>query len=114
MVLIGTAAIACVLAIYASRGSIKETTRRGDIIVQALNKYRADHNRYPASLVELCPHYLVTIPAPDWGLRAWDYKPDPTSTAGFDLGVNETERTADGSSRWLRYFGPQFGWDTGD
>jgi hypothetical protein len=91
--------------------SVDETTRRGDVLVQALNKYRADHGRFPRSLAELSPQYLKEIPQPDWGLRRWIYEP---SESDFYLKVNETEHTGDGDSHWLRYEGEKSGWRMGD
>jgi hypothetical protein len=92
-------------------GSIDETKRRGNIVIQALVEYHADHSNFPNQIDELVPKYLDEIPRPDWGLRAWTYEPTGT---GFILGVNENEHTGDGESLWLRYFGKNSGWQMGD
>jgi hypothetical protein len=92
-------------------GSVDETKRRGDVVIQALNNFHADHGRFPRSLAELSPQYLEEIPEPDWGLRRWLYEPDGSD---FYLRVNETEHTGDGDSHWLRYEGDKSGWRMGD
>jgi hypothetical protein len=90
---------------------VDETKRRGDVLIQALNKYHADNGRFPSALAELSPRYLKEIPEPDWGLRRWLYE---ASESDFYLQVNETERTPDGDSHWLRYDGEISRWRMGD
>ena len=90
---------------------VDETKRRGDLIVQALNKYYAVKKQYPATLDDLCPQYLREIPGPTWGLEAWIYEPRKSD---FQLQVNETSRTGDGDSYWLRFEGEKWGWQMGD
>jgi hypothetical protein len=104
--------VALALVAYRSIGSLEETKRSGDLIVKALGKFRAEHNRYPLTLAELCPTYLETIPTPIWGLRVWNYQRTPGGD--FYLGVNEDEHTGDGNSHWFRYLGPTHGWQIGD
>lgn len=62
--------IALALTACLRSGSLKETRRRGDVIVQALERHHAEHSQYPATLTELCPKYLNRIPPPAWGMRA--------------------------------------------
>lgn len=110
--LIGTTLVAFALLAYLSIGSIDETKRRGDVIVQALNKYRVDHSQFPAALADLSPKYLANIPEPKWGLRVWKYH--RTNAGEFYLGVDESVRTGDGDSLWFQYLGRRDGWQTGD
>ena len=101
-----------ILAFFSVTGhdAIKETTKRGNIIVDALERYHSDHGKYPDVLAALIPEYEPNIPLPTWGLGEWIY--DPTDS-GFDLRVNESKNTGDGNSRWLKYLGPKLGWETG-
>jgi hypothetical protein len=99
------------LALYRSWASFDETIRRGDIIVQALNKYYANHHQYPALLTDLSPRYLEDIPAPTWGLQMWKYTSLPNE---FEIGVDESNSTGNGDALWLKYLGPRLGWQTGD
>jgi hypothetical protein len=94
-----------------NESQLNETRRRGDLVVVALSKFQRDHGRYPASLDELRPKYLCEIPLPTWGLKAWHYA---TSREGYEFGVNESVRTGDGDSTWLRYEGQNHGWQMGD
>lgn len=90
---------------------IKESSRQGDIVVAALEKYHADNGRYPKNLDELVPKYLQEMPLPTWGLREWFYQ---LSDSGYILRVNESQATGDGWHKYLRYFGPESGWQIGD
>jgi hypothetical protein len=91
--------------------SLRETAQRGDLIIAALEKYRADHGQYPPSLKHLSPKYIDKIPSPTWGLREWIYEGDER---GFFLMVDESVHTGDGNSRWFKYQGKELGWETGD
>ncbi len=55
------------------RSATPEDFRRGDEIVAALQKYRADHGHYPDTLGPLAPDYIREIKDPDYGERRWDY-----------------------------------------
>jgi hypothetical protein len=50
-----------------------EDFRRGDRIVAALEKYRAEHGDYPDTLSVLVPTYMRAVEDPDYGDRRWDY-----------------------------------------
>jgi hypothetical protein len=39
---------------------------RSEPLIQALERYRADHQRYPESLEDLVPAYLASVPATGW------------------------------------------------
>jgi hypothetical protein len=96
-------------------GQLKETSSRGDVILKALDRYKADNGDYPTNLKDLCPKYLNEIPAPTWGLRTWVYDQPSSSHRGYPyLKVNEDEHTGDGNSHWFQYLGPQWGWQRGD
>lgn len=111
-ILLGFILIALALTAYLRIGSLDETESRGDIIVQALERYHAVHSQYPATLTELCPNYLKRIPPPAWGMRVWQYSRN--SAGDFYLAVNEDKNTGDGNSLWFQYLGPVHGWQTGD
>jgi hypothetical protein len=111
-ILLVVAFFALALMVYRRIGSLDVTEGRGNRIVLALENYRGDHKQYPATLAELCPMYLASIPAPAWGLRAWRYQRIPDGA--FYLTVNEDENTGDGNSLWFAYLGPKHGWQTGD
>ena len=105
--------VGLILAFFSVSGqdAIKETAKRGNIVVDALERYHADHGKFPDALVVMTPEYLPNIPLPTWGLGEWIYVP---TGSDFDLRVNESKNTGDGNSRWLRYFGRDKGWSTGD
>jgi hypothetical protein len=94
-----------------SESQLTETRRRGDLVVVALEQFQQDHGRYPASLDELRPQYLREILPPTWGLKTWLYE---TTANNYKFGVNESARTGDGDSLWLRYEGEKHGWQMGD
>ena len=90
---------------------IEESKRRGDEIIHALEEFRAEKGHYPRALNELLPKYMPEIPPPTWGLREWQYT---VATNEISLRVDESVRTGDGDSLWLRYEGSQLGWQVGD
>lgn len=53
-----------------------EVMEKGDTILAALRKHKADTGQYPSQLSDLVPTYLDTVPTPDWGVRRWDYSAD--------------------------------------
>jgi hypothetical protein len=57
--------------------------RSGQTVVVALGAYMADHAAYAATLAELAPKYLVSIPALR-GSASWSYQPKDGG-ANFDL-----------------------------
>jgi len=56
-----------------SASGIAETRRRGDIISEAIEAYRAKTGKYPAELRELQPEFLHEIPQPTVGYKQWQY-----------------------------------------
>jgi hypothetical protein len=50
-----------------------ESMALGDGLVAAVERYKADHGRYPGGLDELVPAYLTEVVPPTAGTRAWDY-----------------------------------------
>jgi hypothetical protein len=95
---------------FGDRTKIDETTKRGDVIIRALEQFRADSGHYPKSLSELQPKYIKKIPQPIWGLESWQYKADESE---FTLRVNESTDTGDGIHLWLRNRNNS-GWKMGD
>ena len=66
-----------------------ETKRRGEAIAAAIERYRADKGRCPASLDMLVPEFLAEVPPPVAGMPAWRYHIDPardTYTIAFGIG----------------------------
>jgi hypothetical protein len=57
-----------------SEKSIKESTRRGQEIVSAINKYHSEKDALPSRLAELSPDYLPSIPNPTVGSKVWEYE----------------------------------------
>lgn len=104
-------AISCSGGCTSDRAKIDETKKRGNQIIQALERFRADQGHYPTSLTDLVPKYIHTLPSATWGTRTWKYAADAN---GFTLSVDESVHTGDGQSRWLRYQGEKLGWQTGD
>ena len=69
-------ATALLVALYvdAVRNNPLETTRRrGNSIVDALERFHADRGHYPDRLSALAPAYLARIEPPAWGSRRWEY-----------------------------------------
>ncbi len=60
--------------VYAHRDepAIEATKDRGDVIVAGLEAHRAQVGRYPATLGDLVPARLDSVPAPAWGSE-WTY-----------------------------------------
>ena len=56
-----------------SENRVAETKRRGDIICQALEAYRAKTGNYPFELADLQPNFLRQIPQPTAGAKEWEY-----------------------------------------
>jgi len=87
------------------------TIERGNEIVAALERFRVDSGKYPETLDQLSPKYLAEIRQPAWGLKAWKYR---IVSDRFDLTVDESVKTGNGDARWLKYYGKDLGWQTGD
>lgn len=66
----------------------KETVRRGNAVVTALDAYHSKHKAYPRVLEELIPVYLKEIPPPVVGNGRWQYKLEHINS-GFHLMVGE-------------------------
>ena len=94
--------------------ALPETIKRGNVILQSLEQYKADLGHYPSTLTDLCPKYLEKIPLPVWGLRQWRYVAPRKLDEDVYLGVNEDEVTGKNGSGWLEYLGPELGWQTTD
>ncbi len=58
---------------FSDGAEIDETKRRGDVLSEALKKYRADNGKYPAKLTDLVPKYTPSILLPTAGRREWEY-----------------------------------------
>jgi hypothetical protein len=53
---------------------LAESKRRGATVVEALERYHADHGAYPGTLQELTPAYVPAIQPPTWGTGEWRYR----------------------------------------
>ncbi len=75
--LVALAVLSGGVAVYAyahrDESAIEMTKDRGDLIVAALDRYRAATGTYPASLPLLVPAQLDSLPMPSWG-EAWTYR----------------------------------------
>lgn len=56
-----------------SASGIAETRRRGNVVCQAIDSYRAKTGRYPTRLEDLQPDFLREVPQPTVGDKEWDY-----------------------------------------
>ena len=56
-----------------SDARVAETKRRGDIVCQAIDAYRARTGKLPSELKQLQPEFLRDIPQPTVGRKAWEY-----------------------------------------
>ena len=75
-----------------SASGIAETRRRGDVISEAIEAYRAKTGKYPAELRELQPKFLREIPRPTVGYKQWQY-----------------ELIDQGTNYWLQVVASEFG-----
>lgn len=67
--------------------AVRETMRRGDTIVVALERFRARTGGYPSSLSQLVPDDLAAIPEPTAGRPWWWYAGDRRSF-GLSFGMS--------------------------
>ncbi|CAG1004584.1 hypothetical protein PHYC_03154 [Phycisphaerales bacterium] len=67
--------------------------RRGMMLLAAVESYRADHARYPASLEELVPSYLGTMPIDPWTGKAFRFafSSDGTDYSLYSLGEDAVD-----------------------
>jgi type II secretory pathway pseudopilin PulG len=59
---------------HRDQAQLEESKERGAVIVEALLRYRAEHETYPTELSELVPEYAPRIEEPSWGLERWRYR----------------------------------------
>ncbi|HSJ23205.1 MAG TPA: hypothetical protein VK929_00885 [Longimicrobiales bacterium] len=59
---------------HRDQGALEELKERGAVIVDALQRYRAEHGTYPPDLAGLVPDYAARIEEPSWGLARWRYR----------------------------------------
>ncbi len=77
---------------YWTAAGEKETKRRGDLIVSAIEKYRAQTGVYPPTLDSLVPEYTPEIPAPVVGKCKWHYLVRPARQF-YEISVEDESRT---------------------
>lgn len=60
-----------------SRFNLRLAERRADVVIEACRRFESDHRRLPASLGELVPAYLPTVPRANWTILGhFVYEPD--------------------------------------
>jgi type II secretory pathway pseudopilin PulG len=59
---------------HRDEGRLEESKDRGAVIVDALQRYHAEHGTYPEELAELVPAHAPRIEEPTWGLERWRYR----------------------------------------
>ena len=79
-----------------STSGIAETRKRGDIVSDAIEAYRAKTGKYPADLRELQPEFVREIPPPTVGHKQWEYS-----------------LIDQGTDYWLRVVASEFGQQLG-
>lgn len=71
--LVATAGVAVYVYAHRDEPAIERTKERGEVVVGALEAYRAQVGRYPDSLPQLVPALIDSVPAPAWGDH-WSYR----------------------------------------
>ena len=82
LVTISILLIFAMLVYFSSRqyeNSRRATIEIGDELVNALETYYNDKQKYPNSLDDLVPHYLDIVQEPKWGDSGWEYDGGPES-----------------------------------
>lgn len=58
---------------HRSSPELQAVQAQGDSVVAAIERFRSVLGQPPRTLEELTPTYLVTVPSPPWGTRAWRF-----------------------------------------
>lgn len=58
---------------YRYERNLRISYENAHTVIEALAQYHEDHKQYPASLDELVPDYLETLPLPQMGCPDWEY-----------------------------------------
>lgn len=69
---------------------IEQAKANGDLIIEAITKYKQDHDGDPPQeLNELVPAYLKSVPLPSQGEGSWSYaaQADGSVYLGYDFGT---------------------------
>jgi hypothetical protein len=72
--------------------------KRSSRLIAAVEKYHADNGHYPASLQDLVPKYVKTVPPINLSLNSPDFSYSTSKTVGATLGHNY------GWERWCIYY----------
>jgi hypothetical protein len=67
---------------------VAETERRGDIVRNALARYKEEKGVFPQAVQELLPKFLDDIPQPTVGKKRWEYKMYPAGGGDYWLTVS--------------------------
>jgi len=81
--------------------AVAKTEQRGQLVIDAVVRYRSDHGALPRTLEELVPAYLPQVPRPKVGDREWLFGPLPDDPSEFYLAIRP--RFEDNPF----YFGPE-------
>jgi len=73
-----------------SQGRLDRTKANAAIIIEALEAYRGKRGEYPASLDMLVPEVLSHLPAPEVGIRNWDYRRPHYDRFTIDIFIGPT------------------------
>jgi hypothetical protein len=93
-----------------SDAAIRDTKKRGNKIIKALQEFKRENNEYPSELSDLKPDYIKTIKQPKVG-EAWKY--NRLVSGDYDLIFPEETRGKphwwyNSSSRKWQYDSGQF------
>lgn len=79
-----------------TNNKIKDSTKKGDLIILKINLFYEMHGRYPYQLTELVPEYIDTLPLPSAGAKQWNYSAERGDE--FSLGFSMPR-----DSKWYGY-----------
>ena len=67
-----------------SDAALQETRQSGQVVIDAINSYEAEHGQFPNTLEELIPKYIERLPEVPAGNGAFSYaRPDQDSVEFF-------------------------------
>ena len=83
---------------------IEQAKANGDLIIEAITKYKQDHDDVPPpELSELIPNYLQSIPLPAQGEGPWSYavRIDGSVYLGYDFGTWSPAIWTNSGEQWV-------------
>jgi hypothetical protein len=90
-----------------SRFKLRLADRRAGVVIEACRRFESDHQRLPASLDELVPAYILSVPRANWTILGhFVYEPERRALSFLDPWPFErTYFVAIGAWEWHRLFG---------